>query len=250
MLFRFSELLFLNKDIRGIIHIGAHELEELPEYLKGKIDKIIWVEANPYKYEYIEKKINNYEEMFLAKFAAGSKEDEKTLNIANNGESSSILEFGNHKRSYPHIIYTSKIKVNIKPLDAWLDENRIKRNNFNFLNIDIQGYELEALKGMTKQLRIVDYIYMEVNFCEVYKGCPNISEIDKLLLNYSFRRVGTKKTQYGWGDAIYAKEKISIHMIYYIFLKIIILKRFIFYKFKRIFSIFKRIIFSYYEKII
>ena len=160
MLYNFSDLFFLNNDIRGIIHIGAHELEELPEYLNRNIDKIIWVESNPYKYEYIEKKIKNYEQMFLAKFAAGYEEDEKTLNIANNGESSSILELGTHEESYPHIFYTSKIKVNTKPVDGWLDEKNVKRSNFNFLNIDIQGYELEALKGMTKQLKLVDYIYL------------------------------------------------------------------------------------------
>ena len=244
MLFRFSELLFLNKDIRGIIHIGAHELEELPEYLNHKLYRIIWVEANPYKYKYIEKEIKNYDQMFLAKFAAGYKEEEKTLNIANNGESSSILEFGTHEISYPDIIYTSKVKVNIKPLDAWLDENKVKRNNFNFLNIDIQGYELEALKGMTKQLKTFDYIYMEVNFCEVYKGSPNISDIDKFLLNFNFQRVGTIKTKYGWGDAIYAKERISFLRIYYLYLKIIMLKRFIYYKFKKIFKIIKKVIFS------
>ena len=244
MLFKFSDLIFLNKKIRGIIHIGAHELEELPEYLNRKLDKIIWVEANPYKYEYIEKKIKNYDQMFLAKFAAGFKEEEKTLNLANNGESSSILEFGTHKKNYPHIIYTSKIKVNIKPIDDWLSENKFKRNNFNFLNIDIQGYELEALKGMTKQLRIMDFIYIEVNFREVYIGSPNISEIDNFLLNFNFHRVGTIKTKFGWGDAIYAKEKIFLLKAYYIFLKIIMLKRFIIYKYKKIFKIIKGIKFN------
>ena len=244
MLFKFSDLLFVNKHIRGIVHIGAHQLEELPEYLNHKLDKIIWVEANPYKYEYIEKIINNYDQMYLAKFAAGYKEEEKFLNLANNGESSSILEFGTHKKSYPNIIYTSKIKVNTKPLDRWLDENKITRKNYNFLNIDIQGYELEALKGMTKQLKFVDFIYVEVNFCELYKGCPNISEMDDFLLNFSFLRVGTIKTKGGWGDAIYAKEKISLLRIYYKFLKIYLVKRFIFYKFKKIFQIIKKILFS------
>ena len=244
MLFKFSELRFLNKEIRGIIHIGAHKLEELPEYLNHNLDKIIWVEANPYKYEYIEKIIKNYDQMFLGKFAAGCEEEEKTLNLANNGESSSILEFGTHKKSYPNIIYTSKIKVNTKSVDRWLDEKKIIRKNFNFLNIDIQGYELEALKGMTKQLKIVDFIYLEVNFCEVYKGCPNISEIDDFLLNFSFYRVGTVKTKDGWGDAIYAKEKIFLLRIYYKFLKINVVKKFILYKFKRIFQFIKRKILS------
>ena len=244
MLFRFSDLLFLNNDIVGIIHIGAHKLEELPEYLNHKLDRIIWVEANPDKYKYIENKIKNYDQMLLAKFAAGFKEEEKSLNIANNGESSSMLKFGTHEISYPHIFYTSKVKVNIKPFDGWMDEKKLKRNNFNFLNIDIQGYELEALKGMTKQLKILDYIYIEVNFSEVYQGSPNIYDIDNFLLDFGFQRVGTIKTKYGWGDAIYAKEKISLLRIYYKYLKIIMLKRFIFYKFKKIFKIIKKVIFS------
>ena len=42
--------------MNGIIHIGAHELEELPDYLKGNIKRIIWIEANPEKYIFIEEK--------------------------------------------------------------------------------------------------------------------------------------------------------------------------------------------------
>ena len=97
--------------IKGIIHVGAHELEELEDYLKRGIDKIIWIEANPEKFKTIEKKIIHYENMYLGKFAASSKEGHVKLNVANNGQSSSILEFGTHKKSYPNIEYTSKIGV-------------------------------------------------------------------------------------------------------------------------------------------
>ena len=41
--------------IKGVIHVGAHELEEMKDYLKRGIDKIIWIEANPEKYRNIEK---------------------------------------------------------------------------------------------------------------------------------------------------------------------------------------------------
>ena len=41
--------------IKGIIHVGAHELEEMKDYLTRGIDKIIWIEANPAKYRTIEK---------------------------------------------------------------------------------------------------------------------------------------------------------------------------------------------------
>ncbi len=35
--------------------------------------------------------------------------------------------------------------------------------HFNFLNLDIQGAELKALKSMGDYLNNVDYIYTEVN---------------------------------------------------------------------------------------
>ena len=116
--------------------------------------------------------------MTLGKFAAGRKYDSLNLNLANNGESSSLLEFGTHKFSYPDINYLSKIVVNIKPLDNWLDENFEDKHLYDFINIDIQGFELEALRGMHKQLKIAQYVYLEVNFEEVYKDCSKLEDID------------------------------------------------------------------------
>ena len=45
MLINFNDLLFLSNKVNGIIHIGAHKLEELPDYLKGNVRRVIWVEA-------------------------------------------------------------------------------------------------------------------------------------------------------------------------------------------------------------
>ena len=221
MLINFNDLFFLSNKVRGIIHIGAHELEELPDYLKGNVRSIIWIEANPNKYDFIEEKLKRFANMTLGKFAAGRKKDIHTLNLANNGQSSSILDFGTHKDSYPDIEYISKIQVETNSLDDWLDENFHNKEQYNFINIDIQGYELEALKGMPNQLKIADYIYLEVNFEEVYFGCSKIKDIDFFLSEFGFKRVGLRKTDKGWGDAIYSKNSILLAKIYYILLPII-----------------------------
>ncbi len=233
MLINFNDLLFLSSKVKGIIHIGAHNLEELPEYLKGKVKKIIWIEANPEKYNFIEERLKRYENMTLGKFAAGQKNDFHTLNLANNGQSSSMLEFGTHKISYPEINYIGQIQVEIKPLDNWIDENFSNKDEYNFINIDIQGYELEALKGMPHQLNIAEYVYMEVNFEEVYLGCSQLKDIDKFLFDFGFIRVGLRKTDKGWGDAIYTKNNIFISKIYYLLLPIIRVIKFpiIFFRF-------------------
>ena len=226
MLINFNDLFFIPRKVKGIIHIGAHELEELQDYLNGNVRRIIWIEANPDKYNFIEKKIKRFKKMTLGKFAAGRKNDINILNLSNNGQSSSLLEFGTHKKRYPDINYISKIKVETKPLDDWLDENFYNKDQYNFINIDIQGFELEALKGMPNQLKIAEYIYLEVNFEEVYHGCSQLQDIDKFLLEFGFFRVGLRKTDKGWGDAIYAKNNISIAKLYYNLLPIIRLIKF------------------------
>jgi hypothetical protein len=42
-------------------------------------------------------------------------------------------------------------------------------HNYNFINMDVQGYELEVLKGGAETLNHVDYVYCEVNRDEVYE---------------------------------------------------------------------------------
>ena len=64
------------------------------------------------------------------------------------------------------------------------------------------------------------------NFEEVYKGCSQLKDIDKYLLKFSLLRVGLRKTDKGWGDAIYAKNDIFIAKLYYLFLPIIRLIKF------------------------
>ena len=218
MLIPFNYLLFIKKKVKGVIHIGAHELEELKYYLSRNIKKIIWIEANPEKYPFLEEKLSLHNQMLLGKFAAGSIQKKANLNISNNGESSSILDLGTHKESYPNIFYKSKTEVKVMPVDTWLDENINIRDQYNFLNIDIQGYELEALKGMERQLKYIDYIYLEVNYRQVYKKCSELKDIDKFLNKFNFKRVGMKKTRHGWGDAIYSKNFKSLYKAYYFFL--------------------------------
>ena len=216
MLIPLKYIINFQKPIKGIIHVGAHELEEMDDYLKRGIDKIIWIEANPDKYKIIENKIINYENMHLGKFAASSKAGYVKLNIANNGQSSSILEFGTHKKSYPEIEYTSQIDVEERTIDGWIEEN-IKNNKiFNFLNIDIQGYELEALKGMKKQLEYVDYLYLEVNFRQVYKNCSELNEVDEFLKKYNFQRVAIYRTN-KVGEMQFIRKNIYSYLNYIIY---------------------------------
>jgi hypothetical protein len=41
----------------GVLHVGAHEAEELEAYTKNGWMPITWVEAQPSKIEYLKKKL-------------------------------------------------------------------------------------------------------------------------------------------------------------------------------------------------
>ena len=80
--------------------------------------------------------------------------------------------------------------------------------NYNFLNFDIQGAELKALKGMEEYLSKVDYLYTEVNNDYVYKDCALIDELDNYLSQFDLIRVEIRWTSCKWGDAFYIRKNL------------------------------------------
>ena len=120
---------------------------------------------------------------------------------SNNQASSSLLKPKVHLTQYPHIKFEKESLINIDKLD-----NVINSNKYNFINMDVQGYELEALKGGGDCLNNIDYIKTEVNRDEVFDGCARIEELDEFLLNYGFIRVEATWDGVTWGDAFYIKK--------------------------------------------
>jgi FkbM family methyltransferase len=186
-------------DINGIIHIGAHELEEKWIYNKLGINKIIWIESNQ---SLVNRFKDSGENIYCATISDKDNE-EKEFILTNNIQSSSILELKTHKTEHPHVYEISRYKVKTKTLDKLISENNIDSSEFNFLNIDIQGAELLALKGAVNTLKNMKYLYLEVNEKELYEGCAMINDIDEYLNSFGFKRVETKMTHHGWGDAFY-----------------------------------------------
>lgn len=189
--------------MKGILHVGAHECEELNQYVKYGVNTIYWVEGQESLVHKMKQK--GIKHIYHALI---DSEDNKeiTFHISNNGESSSILEFGTHLNHHPHVHYVSSIIQKTTRLDTWIEKNHIPIETLNFINLDIQGVELRALKSMEKYLKYIDYIYTEVNSEEVYKECDLIGSIDSYLIQFGFQRTDSRiYKQYGWGDAFYMK---------------------------------------------
>lgn len=191
---------------KDVLHLGAHFGEEGCTYHRCGVERVIWVEALPSAYRTLVKRIDPDDKALLA--CVGDKDGERvSFKIASNeGQSSSILDFGTHMREHPTVKFTGRIDMKTVRVDTLLESYSIRIAPGAFLNIDLQGAELLALKGMGNQIVHFDYAYIEVNRAELYKGCPMVEEIDAFLEPFGFERAETKWTGNGWGDALYVKR--------------------------------------------
>ena len=187
----------------GIIHIGAHMREERDAYLKHSIDSILWIEANPEIFNQINAMPKNTNEIILNAVISNTDGDTVNFNITNNGQSSSLLGLDKHREYYPNIYVNKTISVITQRMDTLIQHNCIDISKYNFVNIDIQGAELLALKGFGNLLNNIFYIYTEINTNSLYKNCALLTEIDDYLNNFNFQRVETEMTNFEWGDALY-----------------------------------------------
>jgi len=190
---------------KGVLHVGANVGEEAPVYLELGIKRQHWIEANEYIFAKLVSNISNNTEATAQNICIGDTTDELVIfHISNNGsQSSSILELGTHKTAHPEVHYVEEVEMRTVRIDMIIPE---LINGLDFLNIDLQGAELKALKGMGDLLHQFKWAYLEVNKEELYKGCALVGEIDSYLSGFKFQRVETKWCgNTGWGDALYVK---------------------------------------------
>lgn len=191
-----------NLEIKGVLHIGAHFGEENSVYEKIGIENRIFFEPLESNFEILKKNVS--EKYQIVKKALGNETKKVTMYVetANQGQSSSVLEPHIHLKQYPHITFDDRKEVEMIKLDEF--EFDVKK--YNFINIDVQGYELEVFKGGKKVLESIDYIMCEINRDEVYKNCTKIDELKNFLSTFGFELVEETWDGYTWGDGFFIKK--------------------------------------------
>jgi FkbM family methyltransferase len=190
-----------NMNIKGVVHIGAHFGEENTLYNNLNIKNKIFFE--PVLSIFNRLVTNVTDGSTLVNKAVGNENKKIWMNIetANEGQSSSILNPKLHLQQYPHIQFTSKEEVDMIRLDDFIQN----KEDYNFINADVQGYELEALKGAANLLNNIDYIIAEINRDEVYENCAKIDEMIEFLAPHGFKLVEENWEGGTWGDGFFIK---------------------------------------------
>jgi FkbM family methyltransferase len=197
-----------NLEPLGVLHVGAHEAEEFNEYVEnGFVDSnpIIWVEAQQELAEELRKKLDPDRNKIYCAVAWDQNGVKKTFNITSKSASSSLFQLQKHQEFYPEIDVVQRIEVITSRLDTLLDDNDI----FDFVVLDIQGAESQAIVGLGSRIESVNWIYTEVSKTELYTGATTFTHLEKQMKELGFDRVFTAwDRRVGWGDALYARSSL------------------------------------------
>ena len=194
---------------KGILHLGGHQAEEADDYKNVGCQKVIWIEGNPQLMDGLNNRLSNFPSNKAYNVLISDVDNEKvSLNVTEFSQSSSILEPLITKEEHATKVI-STMELTTRRLDNYFREQNIDVSDCDFLNIDLQGYELKALKSLGNLLNNFEYIYTEVNIRHLYKDCPLLKEMDVFMLSKGFLRVQTYMTPWYWGDALYKRTKLT-----------------------------------------
>lgn len=188
----------------SVLHVGAHVAEESFEYEKYFNVPVLWIETQPKLCLELRKILNPKSNTVIEACIFDKNDELLKLNVSSNSQSTSILNFGTHIDVYPDVFVSEKIAVRTKRLDKVLEGREFP----DFINLDIQGTELNALKSLGDLINKFQVIYTEVNKRHLYEGCNLVKEMDEYLRMFGFKRITTRwMFRAGWGDALYVSPK-------------------------------------------
>lgn len=173
----------------NLIDVGGHEGEFLSSVIKiKKIKYFFCFEPQIKQYKILEKKFKKNNKVKLNNFALGDSVCYKKLYLSKFSSTSSIgtinknslyLKFKNfltrdHLRPF--------IYVKVDTIDNFFKSYDIKKI---FLKVDVEGYDLNVLKGCQKKFKEVNYILVEHQFGNHYKN-NSFKKIKKYLAQKNF----------------------------------------------------------------
>lgn len=187
-------------DRRGVLHVGAHYGLELESYLACGFERVTYVEANPEVWERLEEHLDFWRHwgevmqrhyqarpphLEVLRAAASDQERMARLHLTEcPGQSSLMAPLD------PNIKVLSDVEVATARLDDLIEPTA----NYSLLVLDIQGAELQALRGAPRLLQQVRMVVVEVNYKRRYQGCPLAPEVEDFMESCGFRPVARSQT--------------------------------------------------------
>ena len=197
-------------DVRGVLHVGAHEGGELGVYELMGAQRVVLVEANPAVYARLAEAMRGRPDVMAIHRAISDKAGRVKLHLASSDRCGSLLPMASHLVIYPDIAPLGTVEVDATTLDALLGELALPVSQFNLLRVGVQGAEARVLSGAKDVLPHMDAVAIEVSFAELYQRCSQVEDIDRILGSAGFQRVSMASPVHpSWAEAFYVRDSSS-----------------------------------------
>jgi FkbM family methyltransferase len=207
---------FLGKKNLVVFELGARDASEtlgFNELLENP--EIYSFECNPATIPLCREKIQPYKNIHLIEKAVSEVngkikfyqiDQEKTVTTWKDGNPGASSLFPSSGK-YPIEKYVqNEIQVEVISLKNFIESYKI--NHIDLLWMDIQGAELNALKGLGEYIEKVKIIHLELEFFEIYKNQPLFWEVKSFLNKNGFYLIGFTSFEKYACDGIFINKNL------------------------------------------
>jgi len=126
------------------------------------------------------------------RLALGATTGEATLNVAGNLASSSFLPMDRElTEAEPRLAYVGREECSLSTLDI-LAPDLFQPEERLYLKLDVQGFELEVLRGAEATLEHVVVLDVELSQTQLYEGAPLMDEVVAYLAERDYVLLATE----------------------------------------------------------
>lgn len=118
------------------------------------------------------------------RLALGATRSQQKMAVNSVADTSSLLALSGAGRAQWKVKEVDEVAVDVWPLDTWREHAGAPWPDL--IKLDVQGYELECLKGASACLRRGPAILCEVSFREFYEGQALFSDIVGFLRGHGY----------------------------------------------------------------
>ena len=203
---------------KNVLAIGSHDFLEHDGFVHYGANDIIAIECNPNVIPDLLERTKDREKTCVINTALWSESGiEKEFHFFKDKKygAGSLYSNGKLDKYVPDCKELQEtIKLNTSTFDSIMQDLNdyfifdFDLNNIGWVSLDVQGSELEVLKGAKTLMEAKpEVFYTEVSWDNLYEGAPLIQEIDDFFLAHNYVRIGLRQDIQVQGDAIYVQSK-------------------------------------------
>jgi FkbM family methyltransferase len=172
-----------------ILDIGANE-GQFAQKISFAFPHVRLLCFEPLKesFERLVKNVGHIQNAEFYHFALGATESRMSINKNEYSPSSSLLDMLDlHKSNFNFAVAVEAEEIEIRRLD---DIEITPLEHPLLIKIDVQGYEMNVIKGGPKIINSADVVIIETSYYPLYKDQPLFDDIYKYFINHGFQFAG------------------------------------------------------------